>query len=450
MHPRQVLKVTALVPAVALVVAMLAAPAAHATPRLAPVVGPVTKVSKNCKTLSFGNAEVETASDPRHGYVYDLWINCAQIGFARSADGGRTWGRAIDVPRPAHARTSWDPAIVVGPSGTVYAAFMVFDVKLKSSYPVVDISTDHGATFRVRKLSSPHPGNFGDRDFIAVGPRGQIYVTWDYGPDAKTVKSICFTGGSCAFKAGDVNAVVQKSTDGGRTWSAPVPVAPGFPHSGSISAPILVTPSGRVDVLFERYQVSPVTLALGPGHDYFTSSGDGGKSWSRPVMLGSATDTVSPHTWWIDGSLAADSAGNLYASWDTQSGGTDAGWLSYSVNAGRTWSAPVRVTSGTGEAVNIVQVLGGSSGRAYVGLLTDSAGHYVQHLRAFSVKRGWIMAPVRVSRHPGLTADWAGDTIGLARDGGGPGHRRVAVSWGSTLSARGRPQIWAAVVSRLP
>ncbi len=452
MLPRQALKVTVSAPVLALMVAMLATPARPgAAARLAPIAGPVTKVSKNCVALPFGNAEVETASDPRHGYVYDLWISCAQIGFARSANGGRTWSEAVDVPRPAHAVSSWDPAIVVGPSGTVYAAFMVSDAKLRSSYPVVDISTDHGATFHVHALGTPHRGNFGDRDFIAVGPRGQIYVTWDYAPDAKRVKTVCFTGGSCSFKAGDLNAVVQRSTDGGRTWSAPVPVAPGFPDSGSISAPILVTPSGRVDVLFERYQVlSPVSLDLGPGHDYFTSSADGGRSWSKPVMLGPAGDTVSPDTWWIDGSLAAGSAGDLYASWDTQSGGTDVGWLSHSVNGGRTWSAPVAVTSGTGEAVNIVQVLGGGSGRAYVGLLTDRAGRYVQYLRAFSVKSGWITAPVRVSRHSGLTADWAGDTFGLARDGGGPGHRRVVVSWGSTLSARDRPQIWAAVVSRLP
>src|SRR5262249_22325775 len=159
-------------------------------------------------------------------------------------------------------------------------------------------------------------------DFIAVGPTGEVYLTWNYAPKFADVREHCFAGGSCAYTAGDFNIVIQKSTDGGRTWTSPVPVAPGFPASGSISAPILVTRSGRIDVLFERYSVlSRSALTVGPGHDYFTSSGDDGKTWSAPVMLGPASSVLSLRTWWIDGSLSADSAGNLYATWDSQSGG---------------------------------------------------------------------------------------------------------------------------------
>jgi len=36
------------------------------------------------------NAEVETATSAPH-YVYDLWIGCGGIGFARSTDGGPHW-----------------------------------------------------------------------------------------------------------------------------------------------------------------------------------------------------------------------------------------------------------------------------------------------------------------------------------------------------------------------
>jgi hypothetical protein len=49
----------------------------------------------------------------------------------------------------------------------------------------------------------------------------------------------------------------------------------------------------------------------------------------------------------IDGDISIDSAGNLYATWDTQGTGPDGsandiGWLSYSTDAGATWSAPVQ------------------------------------------------------------------------------------------------------------
>jgi hypothetical protein len=255
-------------------------------------VGPVTAISTPCASAKdkIGNAEVELASDPARGFVYAEWIGCHQIGFARSAD-GKTWSKEVALPLSARL-SSWDPAIVVGPSGAVYAAFMVRDGD--SYYPVVDISTDHGATFRVSRVPAPRRGDLGDRDFIAVGPRGRIYVTWDYAPDGRAVRVHCFAGGSCAYTAGDLNVVLSASTDGGQTWNGPVPVAPGFPDSGSISAPVLVTPSGRIDVLFERYQVlSDATLAIGAGHDYFTSSGDGGRSWSAPVRLGPAGTTMS-------------------------------------------------------------------------------------------------------------------------------------------------------------
>lgn len=436
--------------------AMAAAPgravaSSGAMPASRPVAGPVTQLSRTCAAPPVGNAEPQTASDPGHGYVYDVWMSCGQIGFARSADNGRTWSRPIDVPRQAPASyPSWDPAIAVGPSGTVYVAFMIFNVKPKNYDPIVDISTDHGRSFSVHKLPAP-AGDFGDRDFIAVGPRGEIYVTWDFGPTVKGIKEACFfPAGSCSFTAGDLNEVLQTSADGGRTWSKIMPIAPGFPDSGSMSAPILVASPGRLDVLFERFKVLNMkTLRLGLGHDYFTSSADGGKTWSAPVRLGLASAAVGTNAWWIDGSLGRDAAGDLYATWDTQKAGTDASWLSYSVTGGRTWSPPIAVRL-TKSATNIVQVIGGPKGWAYVGILSDSPGVYVQYLRAFSVTSGWGTPWVRVAPIVGLASIWAGDTIGLTLDGGRPGNRRVAVSWGSTVPAGGRPQVWAAVVHGLP
>ncbi|HVB45194.1 MAG TPA: sialidase family protein [Streptosporangiaceae bacterium] len=416
----------------------------------APTVGPVTRVSPPCRP---GNAEVLTASDPSRGMVYDAWIGCFQIAFARSANNGTAWLPATALPGSAH-RAVWDPAITVGPSGVVYASFMVMEGGY--IYPVVDISTDHGRTFRVSELGVPRTrrGNFGDRDFIAVGPRGEIYVTWDYAPDRSAVRVACHKAGSCAFAAGDLNVVLQKSANGGRTWSEIIPVAPGFPDSGSISAPILVRPSGQIDVLFERFRVSGRALSLGTGHDYFTSSGNDGRTWTRPVRFGPATTAISmSYNWWIDGSLAADSGGNLYATWDTQSGGHDVGWLSYSTDQGKNWSAPVRVTFGRNEAVNIVQVLGGAPGIAYIGVLTNSSGRgYVQYLRSFQIGQGWRSALIRVSRQSGVLSVWPGDTLGLAQVAAAKsGEHRVAVSWGSAVAGGGRvSEIWAAVVGGLP
>jgi hypothetical protein len=88
----------------------------------------------------------------------------------------------------------------------------------------------------VRALVPRKRNNWGDRDFIAVAPDGTVYLTWDYRPSAKKVTFICTKGGSCAFATGDLNVVLQKSTDGGRRSDPIIHVSPGFPASGGDSA----------------------------------------------------------------------------------------------------------------------------------------------------------------------------------------------------------------------
>lgn len=48
-------------------------------------VGSIQEISQGCG----GSAEVEQAVDPTQSkYVYEAWIGCQGIGFARSTDGG--------------------------------------------------------------------------------------------------------------------------------------------------------------------------------------------------------------------------------------------------------------------------------------------------------------------------------------------------------------------------
>ena len=113
-----------------------------ATPALgAPIsysVGPVTDISASC---SGQNAEVEQAVDTKLGYVYEDWMGCHGIGFARSTDGGLTFEKPIALPGTVGSNYNvWDPAAAVAPDGTVYAAFM----RSKNSqwYPFVAASFD--------------------------------------------------------------------------------------------------------------------------------------------------------------------------------------------------------------------------------------------------------------------------------------------------------------------
>src|SRR6202007_1734878 len=105
----------------------------------------------------------------------------------------------------------------------------------------------HGASFtQSSSLIPPDAKNWGDRDFIAVGPDGTVYLTWDYGPERTSITYICASTGSCAFATGDLNVVLQKSTDGGKTWSAMSHISPGFPASGGGRAAAAAEPGGRL------------------------------------------------------------------------------------------------------------------------------------------------------------------------------------------------------------
>ncbi len=182
-----------------------------------------------------------------------------------------------------------------------------------------------------------------------------------------------------------------------------------------------------------------------PAHSFFTSSADGGKSWWAPVRIGPARLTMSLAEWWIDGDISADAAGNLYVTWDTQHAGQDTGWLAYSTDHGRTWSPLQLITPDTDNATHIVQVTGGRPGTAFVGWLADNSSRgYALYLRPFSIRKGWLSGPVRVSRQFGNRSIWPGDTFGIsmapaAQQRPRDGWQRLIVSWGSAVSKQRHP-----------
>ncbi len=415
-----------------------AGPRPAATPSMSHMQSGIVEVSAPCDNGA--NAEVEQATDPVLGYVYEEWMAqaCGGIAFARSTDGGLTFGAPMSVPGSVGSTfNSWDPALAVAPDGTLYAAFMRSTAS--QWFPVVAASFDHGKTFtQVSYLVPPEKKNWGDRDFIAVAPNGTVYVTWDYGPERTSVTFICSSSGSCAFATGDLNVVVQWSVDRGRAWSRIVPISPGFPASGGDSAPILVEPDGRLDVLYQGYTITnTTTYTMTPAYSYFTSSSDGGATWSAPVRVGPTGYTMSLSEWWIDGSLGMDVAGNLYATWDTQGATDDIGWLSYSTDHGATWSPLVRVTPDPGLSAHIVEVTGGGPGTAYVGwLANNSTGGWAMYVRAFSISGGLLTPPIQVSELFGAPPVWPGDTVGIST----LSPTVLAVSWGSGVPVRGQPK----------
>src|SRR5437879_3044873 len=156
------------------------------------------------------NAEVEQSTDPKAtveaptGYIYEEWMaaGCQGIAFSRSLDGGQHWSDPVRVSGATGSTfNSWDPDVVVGPDGTVYAAYMTSHGS--QWYPVVATSFDHGQTFpQISSLVPPDPKNWGDRVFLATDPNhpGTVYLTYDYGPNAPRSPSSAPRAAAAAFQ----------------------------------------------------------------------------------------------------------------------------------------------------------------------------------------------------------------------------------------------------------
>jgi hypothetical protein len=392
----------------------------------------VVDISTSCAPQ---NSEVEQAASGSH--VYEAWMGCSGIAFASSADGGASFSAPVVVPGSVGSTyNSWDPTVAVGPDGKVYVSFMLGHSS--QWYPVVATSTDYGATFAYStQLVPPAEKNWGDRPFVAVSPKDHaVYVTWDYGPDRTSVHFLCSATGSCGYSSGDVNVVVQKSTDSGKTFGPMTYVSPGFPASGGDSAPMVISPSGQIDVLYQGYLITDsTTYAMAPGYEYFTSSSNGGATWSAPVKVGGEVGTMSLDEWWIDGAIARDAGGNLYAAWDTQSATADIGWLAYSKDEGVSWSRPVQVTPDTVIGAHIMEVTGGPAGTAYVAWLSSALQPgYTAWVRTFTLPGARLSAPRQISTEYGDPAVWPGDTLGLSTLDDG----HVVLSYGSATPSTGK------------
>jgi hypothetical protein len=224
------------------------------------------------------------------------------IGFARSGDGGATWGTPGFLP--GLTSTSGAP-------GSPYQAV---------SDPSVAFDAAHG-TWLISSIPLL-PNGVVPTVLVSRSADGQ---TWSPPvsippPAAKTVNldknwTVCDNGASSPFRghcyteldnfgAGDLE-LMSTSTDSGLTWSTPIPTAG---HDKGLGGQPLVQPDGTVIVPFE---------SLNGKIEAFRST-DGGLSWAKGV----AVSSVRFHS--VAGGLRTsplpsaeiDGAGTVYVAWE--------------------------------------------------------------------------------------------------------------------------------------
>jgi len=247
---------------------------------------------------------------------------------ASSEDGGKTWSTPVFAEAPDEKVREITPP-VVGRDGSVYMAWRNRDDPANAPHPIVVAkSTDGAATWTRTPINDATPaptgipaptGNAGFPK-MAVDPNsGNIYVTY------------------LGFDFGDLDTIVQRSTDNGATWSRPVRVNDDPRGNGvrQLTPDISVAPNGRVDVVWFDTRTnlpSPIIpRPAGQGDVYYASSSDGGATFSgnrrisdRSVNLDDGTlGRNGTYTWWGPDSVPLGNDAVLFAWGDARYGNVD-------------------------------------------------------------------------------------------------------------------------------
>lgn len=328
---------------------------------------------------------VTAANDYRYGFQSFVYV---------SNDGGATftdvllpgWDAAVGGQGTfARTRAGGDPVLAFAPDGTLYFAALAYDFSFTNRTPsgvAVASSKDGGLTWGAPVLVHYEDATnfFNDKEWIAAGPNGAVYVTWtlfNLGPHGAGYISS--------------NIVISVSHDFGATWSEPVNVSDAAHPFDQGSSPA-VAPDGSLYVAYEGNQASDTSK----DQIVVAHSTDGGKTFTNvevgrafddfgcyPTNLAQGRARLSFEQFRISSfpSLAIDpTTGGVSVAWADDEGnpGCAAGAASFSgltdnqvklvTSAdGATWTAPRVITSGGDKAFPAV---GANAGRTVVGYYT--------------------------------------------------------------------------------
>lgn len=240
-----------------------------------------------------------------------------------SGDGGQTWTDHGVLPGLEAFGLMSDPVVAFGPEGVVYVmvlgAPIVEEDALGRWGVFVYRSADGG-----RSYAGPSPvdvARFDDKPWIAVdtsqGPhRGAVYVVWTR----------------------QCQTFISRSVDGRAAFTPSRRL-----NDGCAGAQVAVSADGTVNVVTTTYSFSGESIQLDG-----LVSGDGGATFEA----GPAIATVPATSDTIDGEIrapvlpmlavAADT-GDLFLAWSDPSAGNLDVWFTRSIDAGDTFSEPVRL-----------------------------------------------------------------------------------------------------------
>jgi hypothetical protein len=264
---------------------------------------------------------------PEEEDLYVTFMASGGIYFTRSPDAGTTWLIPITVSNMVPAIV---PKIVVDAFDTIYVTWH-HTVNDYGGYFYLSRSTDNGATWSnpVPIHSSVYGVLFRPQNCSLIVQGGTLLFAWVGQP-----------------QGGFPEVMVTRSTDSGVTWSDPVRVDDAVDHTVGETVDLTVAADGVI------YAAWGDDRLFGGGHEltYVNRSTDGGQSWSPGVRVDDAGDCVENST---SGAVIVDDQNRLhvvlvdgrnYCEEPFYFGWTDI-FSTYSTDGGLTWSADEQINN---------------------------------------------------------------------------------------------------------
>jgi hypothetical protein len=298
------------------------------------------------------------------GTIYVAWRDGrngnADIFFARSTDGGKTFSKNRQLNDDRGVAYQGNPTLAANPKGLVAVAWT--DARNGKDDIYITVSKDQGRTFSANRRVNDDPETTAhSHPSLAVDEAGTIYAAWE------------------DFRKDNSDIYLAKSGDGGVTFSANRKVNDDSGSAPQISPSLAIGPSGQILVAWGDFRNSAVTL--GPPHSatgeeqrweesragnadiYLARSLDGGKTFSSNVRLNDDPGTAAQ----AFPSLTINAQGAVAVAWEDFRNGDSDIYMTQSPDGGQTFGPNRRVNDDAGKADQYhPSVTLGPNGRAYL------------------------------------------------------------------------------------
>ena len=173
------------------------------------------------------------------GTIYMIWRDDrrghADIFFARSEDGGKTFTKNLLLNDDTGWAYQGNPSIGVSPEGNVYAAWS--DDRNENGDIYFTVSRDRGRSFaRNLRLNDDTGRAVQSHPTVGAGSGGLVVVAWE------------------DFRNGRSEVYLARSTDAGKTFEPNRRVMSGAEGTVQVSPSIAVDPHGRVAVAWAQFR----------------------------------------------------------------------------------------------------------------------------------------------------------------------------------------------------